>query len=99
MGPLRSVFVEKIMADKMEKPKTIVIVDDRLWRSVARDTYTFGLLTAVTAVGYFLDISALSWIGGLMWIVVIIARSDQRVRNSTMTIKEARKLLDQLEAD
>lgn len=87
------------MTDKGEKPRTIVIIDDRLWRSVAKDTYTFGLLTAVTAVGYFLGISALSWIGGLMWIVAIIARSSQQMKNAEMTIHEAREFLDKLEAD
>ncbi len=85
------------MTDKDGKPKTVVIVDDRLWRSVARDSYTFGLLAALTAVGYVLGISALSWIGGLLWMIVIISWAARLEKSNRMTIAKARALLEQME--
>ncbi|NOX41188.1 MAG: hypothetical protein GXP05_11960 [Alphaproteobacteria bacterium] len=74
----------------------LVIVDDRLWRSIARDTYTYGLLLALTGIGYVLGISALTWIRGIIWMIAIVSKVSG-LHKGHVTISEAREYLDKLE--
>ena len=80
------------MSDEREY---ILVVDDRLWKSVSRDIVSIVTLFAMVGVGYVLGSVALQWIGGLIWILWIIARVD--AQRKKMTISQARKRLDELE--
>ena len=77
--------------------KTITIVDDRMWRSVARATYSYGMLLALTGVGYVLGITALTWIGGLLWILLIFLRAQKSDTSDRLTIEQARRKLDEMD--
>ena len=74
----------------------IAIKDDRLPASIASDCFTVTTLLGSVAVGWLLDISALQWIGGLMWLVIFLIRTHA-LSEPKLTISQARKLLDDLE--
>lgn len=81
-----------------KEQETIVIIDDRLWRSIARDTYSAATLLALTMTGRVLGIAALSWIGGLLWVVFIFSAAQRIFNNNRRTLAEAQECLEQLEA-
>lgn len=73
--------------------KFIIIKDDRLWKSISRDTYSIGALLLAVGLGVVLDSTALQWIAGIAWILVIIGKASGEIKK-VVTIKEARALLD-----
>jgi len=75
----------------------IAIADDRLWKSVARDIASTMALISSVVVGVFIGSQALQWIGGLLWVVWTLSRLSN-VSTGHLTIEEARKKLDELEA-
>lgn len=78
------------------KTKTeVIIVYETVLQSYLIDTSTFVLFAALIGLGIFLDSTALQWIGGLMGIFTICARID---RHKRMTVDQARKRLDEIEA-
>lgn len=80
----------------MTKTETkIIILHETVLQSYLVDSSTFLLFVALIGVGAYLDSGMLQFIGGLMGIFTICARS---MRHNRMTIAEARKRLDQLEA-
>ncbi len=81
-----------------KEQETIVIIDDRLWRSIVRDTYSAATLLALTMTGRVLDIAALSWIGGLLWVLFIFSAAQRIFNNNRRTLAEAQEYLEQLEA-
>lgn len=83
------------MSDK--KTKFIVICDERLWKSMATDAVSTVSLISSVLVGVYIGSDALQWIGGIIWILWILARLGN-VNSGHMTIDEARKKLDELEA-
>lgn len=85
------------MSEKENVP-TIIVVRETVTESIITDTYTFGCLIGTCLVGYFLDIPALSWIGGLMTVGAIIFRGMKGVDDASYTIAEARAKLDEIEA-
>ena len=80
-----------------KKPETIIIIDDRLWRSIARDTYSAATLLALTMTGRVLGIAALSWIGGFLWLLFILYVARNIADDSRKTLAEAQEYLDKLE--
>jgi hypothetical protein len=82
----------------MSEKRFFVVIDDRLWKSAARDLISCCSLLVAVAVGVVVDSSALQWIGGLMWVLWFFARTSRDVKNKTYgTIAEARAALDELE--
>jgi hypothetical protein len=78
------------------KPETeIIILHETVLQSYLVDSSTFLLFVALIGVGVYLDSTVLQFIGGLMGIATICARHS---RHNRMTIDEARKRLDELEA-
>jgi len=79
-----------------QKNKTeIIILHETVLQSYLVDSSTFLLFAALIGLGVFLDSGSLQWIGGLMGIFTICARTSRRNR---LTIAEARARLDELEA-
>lgn len=78
--------------------KYIIVSDDRLWKSIARDTYSFVTLLSMVGIGWLIDSAALQWIGGMMWILFTLARVSKAATDRRMTISEAREYLDKLES-
>lgn len=78
------------------KTKTeVIILHETVLQSYLIDSSTFLLFLSLIGVGVYLDSTVLQFIGGLMGIVTISARS---IRQNRMTIEQARKRLDELEA-
>lgn len=76
--------------------KLVIIVDDRLWRSVGRDVVSIGGLIVAVGIGVLIDSSALQWIAGLGWVAAILGRVMGSASNK-YTISAAREKLDELE--
>lgn len=81
----------------MSQQKTIIIRDDRMWKSIIQDVISAGSLLALVGVGLWLESSALQWIGGIIWMLWLVGWLVSLEKGSKKTIKEAREYLDGLE--
>jgi hypothetical protein len=81
----------------MAKIEIIVLADDRLWKSVARDAWTAIVLGGLTMLGWWVGSTALQWIGGLFAVLFMISRVTATTVKSRYTLAEARAKLDELE--
>lgn len=79
--------------------KRIIISDDRLWKSIARDTYSGAVLLALVLLGWWIGSAALQWIGGIVWILFLFGRAANTLQKYRFTITEARDELDRLEQE
>lgn len=83
----------------MEKEPMIIVVDDRLSKSVGRDLVTFGSLVLVMSVSVLLQSEAMQWITGGLWVIWLFARAIGAGKANRMTLDEARAKLDVLIAE
>ncbi len=74
---------------------TILIRTNPVW-NYARFWRTLGMILAVFLPGVFFDSSAMQWFGFLMLILIFVAFIA--VQGQGVSIKEARRLLDEIEA-
>lgn len=82
-----------------EDKKFIIVVDDRLWKSIGRDVFTFGSLLAVVCLGILLNSAVLQWICGIIWAVAVLSKVFSETKKNKFTISEARAELDRLESE
>lgn len=78
----------------MKNETTIVLIDDRLSLSAARDAFSFGTLVAMIAVGWLLDSSAMQWVGAIVWFMWLIGRATSLAKVSRCTPEQARERID-----
>ena len=79
-----------------DKPTEVIIINETVWESWQKDIVSFGSLIICIAVGVYLDSSALQWIAGFMFILMLLTRALAQTKR--LTIPQARKRLDELEA-
>lgn len=79
----------------MRTKTEVIIVHETMLQSYLVDSSTFLLFAALIGLGLYLDSSALQWIGGLMGMITICART---LRHDRLSIADARKRLDEIEA-
>lgn len=76
----------------------VTIIDDRLWASISRDVFSVVSLVAVIGLGVYLQSSAMQWVGAIIWFLMLASKVSGIKEKSEMTIQEARKFLDEIEA-
>lgn len=76
----------------------VIIVRETLRESIAKDVFSVAALTAAVSLGVWLESSAMQWIGGVLWILVVVSRLLRLLKDNRMSIEEARAFLDKLEA-
>lgn len=80
------------------KETKVIILKENVWNSWARDFGTFLTFTGLIFIGVYLESSALQWVGAIIGFFVIACRSISYFNNQKLTVSEARKVLDELEA-
>lgn len=78
-----------------EKVK-IIIIEESLWKSFLKDTYTFIVLGLVVSAGVYMDSLLLQIIGGLAWLFFIMGNSGIDDKKC-YSYDEARQRIDDLE--
>ncbi|RUM99152.1 hypothetical protein EET67_04960 [Pseudaminobacter arsenicus] len=73
----------------------MIIVHETVLQSYLVDTSTFILFLALIGIGVYLDSTAMQWIGAFVGFFTIAGRANRKRR---MSIDEAHKRLDELEA-
>lgn len=76
-----------------------ILVDDRMWRSIARDLFSIAVFLAMVGIGWLAGSAALQWVGAILWFLLIFQRTDRQRKSQTMTIAKARQFLDNLELE
>lgn len=79
------------------KNPVMIIVRESLAESLLSDAGTFTGLILSCLIGYWLDIPALSWIGGILLVISVIYRSTRGYGNC-YTIEEAKAKIAEIEA-
>lgn len=82
----------------MSKNDPVIIIHETVAKSWMRDASTFALFGGLIGVGILLDSSAMQWMGAIIAFITIIEKSTGLHAKNRMTIDQARKRLDELEA-
>lgn len=76
--------------------KEVIIVREGVVQSLIKDAGTFLMAVALIGIGAMFASTAMQWVGAVVFFTSVIALS---VRDRvTMTVPEARKRLDEIEA-
>lgn len=76
----------------------VIIIRENLAESIAKDCFTFLMLTGLVFVGWLLESTALQWIGALMGFAAVCVKASGAQKRRTFDIAGARKLLDEMES-
>jgi hypothetical protein len=82
----------------MEKKPEVILLYETVAQSWARDASTFALLLCLIGMGVILQSSAMQWFGAVVGFIVICNRAGEAFKKNRMTIDQARKRLDEIEA-
>ena len=82
----------------MSRAAEVIVVHESVLASYLKDIASVGSLTAAVGLGIWLDSAALQWVAGLLWIVMILSASFKSTNDKRMTVADARKRLDEIEA-
>ena len=83
------------MADSRE-----VIVVVKNWPdTILHDLASVATFVVMIGTGVYLESTAMQWIGGLMWLLWVVSFASIVAKKGRMTIAQARKRLDELEAE
>lgn len=80
----------------MDSVKVILVKRETAIESWKKDSSTLALGCAFVAIGVILDSAALQWMGAFVWFILVLSQANKSVKR--LTISEARKWLDDLEA-
>lgn len=81
----------------MTEKRTVIILRESVVGSWLRDAGSVGMAAGLIGVGVWVGSGAMQWFGFLLAGLYIFARGSKAVNH--LTIPEARKLLDKLEAN
>lgn len=82
----------------MSKSIEVIIVHETVLQSWVRDASTAALFIVLVGTGALLDSSAMQWVGAAVGFGTVISRSISAGNNSRMTVDQARKRLDEIDA-
>ncbi|RJG46540.1 hypothetical protein [Mesorhizobium sp. DCY119] len=81
----------------MNKPKPeILVIHESVWHSFVRDATTFLMAVSIIGVGVLLASTAMQWVGAIVFFLAVAGTAA--AHKNRMTIEEARKRIDELEA-
>jgi uncharacterized iron-regulated membrane protein len=79
--------------------REIILLHETAGQSWLRDMSSVAGFIALIGIGVLLDSTAMQWTGAVLGFLVIIGRMMRVFKDSRVTIAEARKRLDELEAE
>ena len=82
----------------MSKLPEVILLHETAGQSWLRDMSSVAGFVALIGIGVILDSAAMQWSGAILGFVVIMGRTSRIVKDSRVTIAEARKRLDEIEA-
>lgn len=85
------------MTDINKRPE-VILLHETTGQSWLRDASSVAGFVALIGIGVLLDSTALEWVGAIIGFAVIAGRMSRVIKDNRMTIPEARKRLDELEA-
>jgi len=81
-----------------EKPEVIIIRETPLESWIA-DMSSVACFVALIGIGIALGSNAMQWVGAILGFLTIISRAARAAKDNRMTIEQARKRLDEIEAE
>lgn len=86
------------MAETKKIP-TIILLRESWQSSLTKDAGTFVMLAGLIGLGVFVGSTALEWIGALLGMFWLVAKTMRTTDKYKFSIAEARKRLDELELE
>jgi amino acid permease len=83
----------------MMAEKQLILIREKVLESWLRDAGTFALFGSLIGIGVLLESVALQWVGAIIGFLTIFVKAATARKSHTMTIAQARKRLDELEAE
>jgi Zn-dependent membrane protease YugP len=81
-----------------ELPEVILLRETAL-ASVVKDMGVVAMFVLLIGIGILLDSTALQWVGALIGFSTIVSFAVRLSKDNRFTIEEARRRLDEIEAD
>ena len=82
----------------MSKSPEVIVIHESVLASYLKDIGSIVSLLAAVGLGIWLDSAALQWVAGLLWIVMVLTASVKSMNGNRMTVSDARKKIDEIEA-
>lgn len=76
----------------------VIVLKEPLGLSIVRDLVSTACLIGAVGLGVWIDSAALQWVAGIVWLLWLPVKAMALLGNSKMTIEQARKKLDEIEA-
>jgi hypothetical protein len=77
----------------------IMIIHETVAQSWMRDASSVAGFVALIGIGVWLDSGAMQWTGAILGFLVIAGRMQRVWKDNRYTIEQARKRLDEIEAE
>lgn len=82
----------------MSDAPEILIIHETMAQSMVRDASTVAMFFSLVMVGIWLESDVLQWVGAIIGFIVIVLNAVRLAMGAKMTVAEARKRLDEIEA-
>lgn len=82
----------------MSKPNEVIIIHETVIQSWVRDASSVVMFVALIGIGVYLQSGAMQWAGAIIGFITIIGRAGGYSHRNKMTVAQARKRLDEIEA-
>ena len=82
----------------MAGKNTLIVIHQTPLQSWVRDASSAAMFIGLVGIGVVLDSIALQWAGAILGFLVIISQAISLRENHKMTVEQARKRLDEIEA-
>lgn len=82
----------------MSKDREVIILHETALQSWIRDASSAVMFIALIGIGVYLESSAMQWVGAVLGFLTIIGKAINHHNQSKMTVEQARKKLDAIDA-
>lgn len=82
------------MSDKPE----IILVHETVAQAWGRDASSVVGFVTIIGIGVYLESSAMQWVGAILGFITIVGRAISFGNSNKMSVSQARKRLDEIEA-
>lgn len=82
----------------MSKPNEVIIIHETVIQSWVHDASSAVMFVALIGIGVYLQSGAMQWAGAILGFLTISGQASTYINKNKMTVAQARKRLDEIEA-
>lgn len=83
----------------MDKKPEVILIRETARESWKADMSSVVGFVALIGIGVVLDSTAMQWVGAILGFITFMGRFNRMMKDNRLTIEQARKRLDEIEAE